>query len=98
MNVVKTTLPGVLLIEPKVHRDERGFFVETYHEERYLASGIDRRFVQDNQSSSQRGTLRGLHAQLRRPQAKLVRCIEGEIYDVAVDVRKGSPNFGKWFG
>jgi dTDP-4-dehydrorhamnose 3,5-epimerase len=98
MNVIKTPLEGVLVIEPKVHRDERGFFVETYHEERYKAAGISAAFVQDNQSASVQGTLRGLHAQIRRPQAKLVRCIDGEIFDVAVDVRKGSATFGKWFG
>jgi dTDP-4-dehydrorhamnose 3,5-epimerase len=98
MNVLTTSLPGVLVIEPKIHRDERGFFIETYHEERYLASGITTRFIQDNQSASVQNTLRGLHAQIRRPQAKLVRCIEGEIFDVAVDARKGSPTFGKWYG
>ena len=98
MNVLTTSLPGVLVIEPKIHRDERGFFIETYHEARYLASGISTRFIQDNQSASVQNTLSGLHAQVRRPQAKLVRCIEGEIFDVAVDIRKGSPTFGKWYG
>ncbi len=98
MNVIPTPLPGVLVIEPKVHRDERGFFVETYHEPRYQAAGVPARFIQDNQSSSVKGTLRGLHAQVRHPQAKLVRCIEGSVFDVAVDVRKGSKTFGKWFG
>ena len=95
--MLETGLPGVLVVEPKVHQDERGFFVETYHEGRYQAAGIDKRFVQDNQSASVQGTLRGLHAQLLRPQAKLVRCIEGEIFDVAVDIRKGSPSFWKCF-
>jgi dTDP-4-dehydrorhamnose 3,5-epimerase len=98
LELLLCTLPGVLLIQPKIHRDERGFFVETFHAPRYREAGVDVDFVQDNQSSSIRGTLRGLHAQVKRPQAKLVRCIEGEIFDVAVDVRKGSPNFGKWFG
>jgi dTDP-4-dehydrorhamnose 3,5-epimerase len=97
MEFLPTSLPGVLLIQPKIHRDERGFFIETYHEARYLESGIPTRFVQDNQSSSVQGTLRGLHAQLKHPQAKLVRCIEGEILDVAVDIRQGSPSFSKWF-
>lgn len=98
MHVEPTALPGVLLITPKVFRDPRGFFIETYHEERYHAAGMPARFVQDNHSQSGRGTLRGLHAQLKRPQAKLVRCVEGRIWDVAVDVRVGSPTFGKWVG
>jgi len=98
MHVEPTALPGVLLVTPKIHRDGRGFFIETYHEERYQAAGMPARFVQDNHSQSGRGTLRGLHAQLKRPQAKLVRCVEGRIWDVAVDVRVGSPTFGKWVG
>jgi dTDP-4-dehydrorhamnose 3,5-epimerase len=97
MELLPTTLPGVLLIQPKIHRDERGFFIETFHAPRYAAAGVEAEFIQDNQSSSVQRTLRGLHAQIRRPQAKLVRCIEGEILDVAVDVRKGSPMFGRWF-
>jgi dTDP-4-dehydrorhamnose 3,5-epimerase len=98
MNVEKTPLAGLLVVHPKVHPDARGFFLETYHESRYIEEGIDVRFIQDNHSSSVQGTLRGLHAQLQRPQAKLVRCIEGGIFDVAVDVREGSPTFGRWFG
>jgi dTDP-4-dehydrorhamnose 3,5-epimerase len=98
MEMLPTGLPGVLLIQPAIHRDERGFFIETYHAPRYREAGVDADFVQDNQSSSLKNTLRGLHAQVRRPQAKLVRCIEGAIFDVAVDVRRGSPFFGKWFG
>lgn len=98
MHVEPTALPGVLLITPKIHRDGRGFFIETYHEERYQAAGMPARFVQDNHSQSGKGTLRGLHAQLKRAQAKLVRCVEGRIWDVAVDVRVGSPTFGKWVG
>lgn len=98
MHVEGTSIPGVLLISPKVFADPRGFFVETYHEERYASHGMPAHFVQDNHSQSAKGTLRGLHAQLKRPQAKLVRCIEGSIWDVAVDVRLGSPTFGKWVG
>jgi dTDP-4-dehydrorhamnose 3,5-epimerase len=95
---VHTDLPGVLVIEPDVHQDPRGFFLETYHAGKYREGGIDGLFVQDNHSRSIRGTLRGLHLQLGRPQAKLIRVVEGEIYDVAVDVRRGSPNFGRWVG
>ena len=91
------TLPDVLIIEPRVFRDDRGFFVETYHAPRYRAAGIDADFVQDNHSRSVRGTLRGLHWQTApHPQAKLVRVLDGEILDVAVDVRTGSPTFGRW--
>jgi dTDP-4-dehydrorhamnose 3,5-epimerase len=95
---VPSALPGVVVIEPDVHRDPRGFFLETYHAEKYRAAGVPGTFVQDNQSRSTAGTIRGLHLQLRRPQGKLVRVIEGEIFDVAVDVRRGSPGFGKWVG
>lgn len=97
MLVVSTALPGVLLIEPDVHRDARGFFVEIFHAARYLESGIPQ-FVQDNHSRSVFGTIRGLHLQVARPQAKLIRVVAGEIYDVAVDVRRGSPTFGQWVG
>lgn len=93
-----TELPEVILIEPTVHRDERGFFFETYHAARYREAGIDATFVQDNQSKSTRGTLRGLHANTRHPQGKLVRVIEGEVFDVAVDIRRGSPRFACWCG
>ena len=98
MRIVPTALPEVLLIEPDVFQDERGFFLETYHAERYAAHGIVGPFVQDNHSRSVHGTVRGLHLQVARPQAKLVRVIAGEILDVAVDVRRGSPTFGKWVG
>lgn len=98
MDFVRTELEGVIVVEPKVFRDPRGFFLETYQEERYRAGGIDVRFVQDNHSRSTRGTLRGLHAQWEHPQGKLLRVIEGEIYDVAVDIRRGSPTFLKWVG
>jgi dTDP-4-dehydrorhamnose 3,5-epimerase len=94
----KTDLPGVLLIEPRVFNDSRGFFMETFHQKKYAEAGIDHAFIQDNYSHSTRGTLRGLHYQLEHPQAKLVYVIKGEIYDVAVDIRRGSPGFGKWTG
>jgi dTDP-4-dehydrorhamnose 3,5-epimerase len=81
-----------------VHRDARGFFLETYHQQKYAAGGITGTFVQDNHSRSGRGTLRGLHAQVKRPQGKLIRVVEGEIYDVALDIRRGSPTFGRWVG
>ena len=98
MKFTETSLPGVIVIEPDVHRDARGYFLETYHEERYRAGGIPLRFVQDNLSHSVRGTLRGLHTQVQRPQGKLVRAVDGEMFDVAVDVRRGSPHFGRWTG
>ena len=98
MRVVPTDIPGVLIIEPEVFADGRGFFMETYHAARYREHGIDGPFVQDNHSRSVAGTLRGLHLQVRRPQGKLVRVIEGEVYDVSVDVRRGSPTFGRWVG
>ncbi len=96
MEFRKTDLPGVVLIEPDVHRDGRGFFLETYQQRNYSAHGIPGPFVQDNHSHSVRGTLRGLHAQLSRPQGKLVRAVDGEMFDVAVDVRRGSPTFSRW--
>jgi len=92
----ETELAGVIVVDPDVHRDGRGYFVEIYHAEKYGAAGIDGPFVQDNYSMSTAGTLRGLHLQLRRPQGKLIRVISGEIFDVAVDVRVGSPTFGRW--
>lgn len=98
MKVTETELPGVLLVEPTVHRDERGFFLETYHRAKYADGGIDAVFVQDNHSRSEKGILRGLHAQGRRPQGKLVRAVEGAIFDVAVDIRRGSPTYAKWVG
>jgi dTDP-4-dehydrorhamnose 3,5-epimerase len=96
VKVIPTALPGVLVIEPQVHRDSRGFFAETYHAARYAAAGVDATFVQDNHSRSVRHTLRGLHAQLARPQAKLLRVLRGTIFDVVVDVRRGSPTFKRW--
>ncbi len=98
MKFIETFLPGVLLIEPSVFEDNRGFFMETYHHGKYASGGIDRIFVQDNLSYSVKGTLRGLHYQFPHPQAKLIFAISGEIYDVAVDIRRGSPTFGKWLG
>ncbi|MEH7548371.1 MULTISPECIES: dTDP-4-dehydrorhamnose 3,5-epimerase [Bacillaceae] len=100
MNIVETLLPGVKIIEPKVFGDHRGWFMETYNEEILKEAGVDIRFVQDNQSfSAAKGTLRGLHYQLSpKAQTKLVRCTRGSIFDVAIDIRKGSPTFGRWFG
>lgn len=98
MKFQPTALPDVILVEPAVFRDDRGFFLETYHQKRYADGGIPDLFVQDNHSYSIRGTLRGLHAQLRQPQGKLVRAVQGEIFDVAVDIRPDSPTFGRWVG
>ncbi|MGQ0635596.1 MAG: dTDP-4-dehydrorhamnose 3,5-epimerase [Planctomycetaceae bacterium] len=98
MQFIASELPGVIVIEPKVFEDERGFFMETYHQPRFAEAGIDASFVQDNHSRSRRGVLRGLHYQIRHAQGKLVRAIRGEIYDVAVDLRKSSPMFGRWVG
>ena len=98
LNVTQTPLPGVLLIEPRVFADERGFFLETYNVARFRELGIAASFVQDNHSRSHRGVLRGLHYQEPNAQGKLVRCSSGSVYDVAVDVRVGSPAFGRWFG
>ncbi|HVS02285.1 MAG TPA: dTDP-4-dehydrorhamnose 3,5-epimerase [Thermoanaerobaculia bacterium] len=96
MRFLATELPEVILVEPTVHRDERGFFLETYHLEKYRRGGIPAPFVQDNHSRSVQNTLRGLHAQRRNPQGKLVRAVEGEIWDVAVDIRPGSPSYRQW--
>jgi dTDP-4-dehydrorhamnose 3,5-epimerase len=98
LKVTETRLPGVLLIQPSVFTDERGFFMETYHAARFHEAGITATFVQDNHSRSARGVLRGLHYQEPNPQGKLVRCTRGALFDVAVDIRSGSPAFGRWFG
>ncbi len=98
MKITPTDLPEVLLVEPDVHHDARGFLFESWHAGKYADAGLDVEFVQDNHSRSQRGTLRGLHAQLARPQGKLVRVSQGEIFDVAVDIRHGSPSFGRHVG
>ena len=97
MNVIKTKLEGCVIIEPKVFGDERGFFLEVFQAERYAdLAGISLPFVQDNQSRSSKDVLRGLHFQKTKPQGKLVRVVKGEVYDVAVDIRQGSPTFGEW--
>ena len=96
MKVTETELPGVLLIEPTVFRDDRGFFLETFSAGRYRSVGIEGTFVQDNHSRSLKGTIRGLHLQRTKPQGKLMRAVSGEMFDVAVDVRVGSPTFGRW--
>ena len=98
MKIIPTNLSDVLIIEPKVFADERGFFMETYHAQRMAEFGITANFVQDNHSRSQQGTLRGLHYQIRHTQGKLVRVTSGEIFDVAVDLRRNSPTFGRWTG
>lgn len=99
MHVIPTAIPGVLILEPKVFGDERGFFYESYNQRVFRdATGLDVHFVQDNHSRSAQGVLRGLHYQVRQPQGKLVRCTLGEVYDVAVDLRKDSPSFGQWVG
>ena len=97
-SVRQTDLPGVLVFEPDCFKDERGFFMETYNQERYGPLGLNCDFVQDNHSQSSRGVLRGLHYQLKHPQSKLIHVVRGEIFDVAVDIRKGSPSFCQWAG
>jgi dTDP-4-dehydrorhamnose 3,5-epimerase len=98
MKILSTSLPGVVILEPRVFKDDRGFFMETYQRKRYLEEGIGQLFVQDNLSFSVKGTLRGLHYQYPHGQAKLAQVLKGEVYDVAVDIRKGSPTFGQWTG
>jgi dTDP-4-dehydrorhamnose 3,5-epimerase len=98
VNVSTTSLPGVLVVEPKVFGDSRGFFLETFHAAKFETAGLPTSFVQDNWSRSAKGILRGLHFQHPRAQGKLVWCVRGAVYDVAVDVRVGSPHFGQWFG
>jgi len=93
---IPTSLPGVVILEPRVFGDERGFFLESYNERAFAELGIKERFVQDNHSSSRRNVLRGLHYQIKQAQGKLLRAVEGEILDVAVDVRRSSPTFGRW--
>lgn len=95
---IETSIKDVYIIEPKKHGDHRGYFMETYNEQDFFEAGLNYKFVQDNQSRSKKGVLRGLHFQKKYPQAKLVRCIEGEVFDVCVDMRKDSPTFGKWVG
>lgn len=98
MKISRTTIPEVMLVEPQVFGDERGFFMETYHKLKFEAGGIRVDFVQDNHSGSSQGILRGLHYQIRQAQGKLVRAVVGEIFDVAVDIRRSSATFGKWVG
>ena len=98
MTIHETTLPGVVLLEPNVFRDERGFFTETFSTRDVQGSSVAQTYVQDNHSRSSRGVLRGLHYQLHSPQGKLVHVARGRVFDVAVDIRIGSPHFGKWFG
>jgi dTDP-4-dehydrorhamnose 3,5-epimerase len=98
MKIVETSLPGVLILEPKIFADDRGFFLETYHLARYAHAGVGGAFVQDNFSRSARGTLRGLHFQEPNAQGKLVYVTRGSVFDVAVDIRRGSPTFGRWCG
>jgi dTDP-4-dehydrorhamnose 3,5-epimerase len=98
LNIIFTHIPEVLLIEPRVFQDERGFFLESYQKRKFQDAGIGADFVQDNHSKSCRATLRGLHYQIRQPQGKLVRVVSGEIFDVCLDIRKHSPTFGQWVG
>ena len=98
MKVTETALPGVILIEPRFFEDDRGYFYESYQVERYREFGIDVTFVQDNVSRSRQGVLRGMHYQIQQPQAKLAQVLEGEVFDVAVDLRRNSPQFGRWVG
>ena len=98
MNVLRCLLEGLLIIEPKVFGDARGFFLETWNRDRYREAGLDADFVQDNVSFSRRGILRGLHFQNPKPQGKLLQVLQGEVFDVAVDIRRSSPTFGKWHG
>lgn len=98
MNIIETALPGVLILEPRIFGDDRGFFLESWNAETFRAAGLDYEFVQDNHSFSAQGTLRGLHYQLNTPQGKLVRVTSGAVYDVAIDLRRSSMHFGRWAG
>ncbi len=98
MKFTLTAIPEVILVEPDIYKDERGFFLETYRQQQFQSAGITANFVQDNHSGSFQGALRGLHYQIRQPQGKLVRAVAGEIFDVAVDLRRSSPSFGQWVG
>lgn len=98
MNITQTSIPGVIIFTPPVFTDTRGYFLETYQQHKYAEAGIPKPFVQDNQSYSTKDVLRGLHFQLRHPQGKLVRVTQGSVFDVAIDIRRNSPTFGKWHG
>ena len=97
-NFIKTPIEGLYIIEPTIFADDRGYFMETYNYKEFKEAGLDMVFVQDNQSKSKKGVLRGLHFQKKNPQGKLVRVLKGEVFDVAVDIREGSPTYGKWDG
>lgn len=97
-NFIKTEIEGLYIIEPKLYGDHRGYFMETYNYNEFKAAGLDMVFVQDNQSKSKKGVLRGMHFQTQHPQGKLVRAIKGEVFDVAIDLRKGSKTYGQWYG
>lgn len=97
-NFIKTEIEGLYVIEPKLYGDHRGYFMETYNYNEFKAAGLDMVFVQDNQSKSKKGVLRGMHFQTQHPQGKLVRAIKGEVFDVAIDLRKGSKTYGQWYG
>lgn len=97
-NFINTPIKGLVIVEPKVFGDSRGYFMETYNYEDFKAAGLDMVFVQDNQSKSKKGVLRGMHFQTKYPQGKLVRVIKGEVFDAAIDLRKGSDTYGKWYG
>ncbi len=98
MIILEAAIPDVLIFQPEIHGDDRGFFMETFRLSYFRDQGVEAEFVQDNQSRSKRGTLRGLHFQLQKPQGKLVRVLSGEVFDVAVDIRRSSPTFGRWVG
>jgi dTDP-4-dehydrorhamnose 3,5-epimerase len=98
MNISNAAITDIKIITPRIYKDERGFFMETYHQEKYSQMGVTLQFVQDNHSGSSRGVLRGLHYQIQQPQGKLIWLVEGEIFDVAVDLRRSSITFGQWFG
>ena len=98
MNFINLSIPDVILVEPFIFNDDRGYFLETYHRDKFLSAGIACNFVQDNYAKSIKNTLRGLHYQEKYPQDKLVRCLKGKVFDVAVDIRKKSPYFGQWVG
>ena len=98
MDIIYTSIPEVIVFTPPIFTDRRGYFLETYQQQKYAAAGISKPFVQDNQSYSTKDVLRGLHFQLRHPQAKLVRVTQGSVFDVAIDIRRNSPTFGKWHG
>jgi dTDP-4-dehydrorhamnose 3,5-epimerase len=98
MEITKTSIQDILIIHPKVFEDERGYFFEVFQAQKYTSFGLKASFIQDNQSGSKKGVLRGLHYQIQKPQGKLIRVINGEVFDVAVDIRKSSPTYGKWIG